>query len=428
MLKITAIDDTSPLTGVIQPGDYLKRVDGAEVRDFLDYRFLTADEDMELEFVRNGEMFSVSLEKEPDQSLGLSFPPMKPAECGNHCVFCFVDQLPSGVRETLKVKDEDYRFSFLHGNFITLSNLGKAAVKRILEYRLSPLYISVHAADPLVRRKLLGCSLDYRFIEKFRALAEGGITLHTQIVVVPGYNDGDVLKDTIARLAEFHPSAASIAVIPVGLTAHRDGLPPLRLLTEDEAKTVITVVGSFREQFRRDLGEPLVCAADEMFLIARRHLPQADYYGDFPQVENGVGMIRLFLDEFDIERLDFPDKVEPPVKAVAITGKAMASIMDKQITPILNRIEGLSVRAAAVENRFLGNSVTIAGLLAGRDILQALEGMEADYIILPPDCLNADGFFLDDLTLDEFKDAVSGEVVLSDGTFAPLFQAVKSCD
>lgn len=426
MIEIIDIVKGSLLSGIVQPGDYLNKVNRAAVRDSLDYYFLAADEELELEFSRNGESFQLQVEKNPEQSLGLTFPPLKPMECGNRCVFCFIDQLPPGVRGALKVKDEDYRFSFLHGSFITLSNLGKAALKRILNYRLSPLYVSVHAMDPAVRQKLLGRRTDDRFLEKLQALTAGGITLHTQIVVVPGYNDGEVLRGAIDGLAQFHSMVESIAVIPVGLTDHRRGLPPLRLLNSDEAVEIISMVEECRDRFTRDLGAPLVYPADEMLILAGKQIPDSAYYGDFPQLENGVGMVRRFIDEFRRDIAGYGGKIDPAASVILITGKAMAPFFNDLVIPELNRIEGLSVDCLEVTNSFLGSSVSVAGLLAGKDIIEALRGREADIIILPPDCANRDGLFIDDISIETLRNNTMAEVVLSDGTFEPLFQRISA--
>ena len=420
MLKVTGISPDSPLIDEIEPGDMLVAINGKSIRDTLDYMYLSADEELELEFSRNGEHFKLLFENEYDESLGLEFPQMKPRECGNDCVFCFVNQCPPGVRDTLNVKDEDYRFSFLHGNFITLSNIGKAGIARILEYRLSPLYISVHAMDSKVRRRLLNRKKDDGFLHKFETLAEGGITLHTQIVVVPGYNDRDILNDTITRITDYFPSAASIGVIPIGLTKHRKGLTELRLLTGAEAAAIIETVDKFRESFIAKYDDPIVYAADEMYLTADLPIPESGYYGDFPQIENGIGMVRTLLDDFDEEKSKLPKILKNKKRLLFVTGEAMSTVFTKSLLPVLNKIEGLECEVVSVKNEFFGETVSVAGLLVGRDIMNAVKEHAGDLIILPADCLNFDYKFLDDVSLKDFGENVKAPVKVFDGSFREI--------
>lgn len=425
MLRILNIEEHSPLRGKINPGDALIKINGRSVRDPLDYLFLSGDDELKMEFSRGGEFFTLHLKREDDTVPGLIFPQMKPTECGNNCVFCFVDQCPPGVRETLKVKDEDYRFSFLHGNYITLSNLGNAALKRIIEYRLSPLYVSVHALDPASRRRLLNRDKDDGFLNKFRTLLEGGITLHTQIVIVPGYNDGEILLNTLKELGGYHPGVASIGLIPVGLTSHRKNLPKLEAVHPALASTVVETCEYFRRQFIREYDDPVVFAADEMFLMAGMPVPDADYYGDFPQLENGVGMVRLFLDEFKRESQDLPGELTRQLRVLLLSGTAMTPILRENILSRLDEIEGLTLELVEVKNRFFGDTVTVAGLLAGRDILYAVRGREADLILLPPDILNSDNLFIDDLSLDEFNALVDARVKIFDGSFTEILEMLE---
>jgi len=420
-LKITGIDPDGQLAGLVRHGDKLLNINGQPVRDIIDYRFLSAEDELELEFKRGGESYLLKIERDPFEFLGLEFAPMKPGLCGNDCLFCFVDQNPPGVRNSLKIKDEDYRFSFLYGNFITLSNLGKAGIDRIIRCRLSPLYVSVHAMNITTRNRLLNRGKDDGFHRKFRALIEGGIKLHTQVVIVPGCNDGEILVDTLEKLANFHPGVASIGLIPVGLTKYREGLPPLRPLTPAEASDIIELSNIFRERFTKELGGALVYCADEMFLLAGEPIPENEYYGDFPQLENGVGMARFFLDEFHQEAEAFPAAIDFPHKMLLVTGTAFAPFIEREVIPILRKIDGIKVELAAAPNSFFGETVTVAGLLAGRDILSALNGKRADLIVLPPDCLNRDGLFLDDLSLDEFQNIIGIRTIVFDSSFLEIF-------
>ena len=424
-MRTLHIDESSPLIGDIKPGDILVSINGTAVRDQLDYQFLSADEELELTFRRSGEQLIIELEKDFDDSLGLAFPEMKPRTCGNNCVFCFVDQFPSGARETLCVKDEDYRFSFLHGNFITLSNIGRAGIARILNYRLSPLYISVHAMDRDVRNRMLGRNKDDGFLNKFRQLADGGITMHTQVVVVPGYNDGDVLADTIEKLSVYFPQTASIGLIPIGLTKHRRNLPELRLLKPDECRTIIETAELYRKKYSMNHGDPLVYCADEMFLKAGIPIPEDDYYGDYPQIENGVGLVRHLLERFEAEKNDFPVSISPARKILLVSGESIASVLESEIIPILNNIGGLTVSLVKVNNKFFGGSVTVSGLLTGNDIAEAVQHEAADLIVLPPDCLNFDGLFLDDMSIDEFSGRAGCEVIQYNWSFMDIIKSFE---
>jgi len=421
LLKIINIDENSPLYGELIIGDKLLSINGQVVRDQLDYHFLSSEEHLNLEIDRDREIYTIELDKDYDEPLGLTFPEMKPSLCGNNCIFCFVDQFPPGARQTLQVKDEDYRFSFLHGNFITLSNLGKAGIERILKYRLSPLYISVHAMNPAVRNRLLGRQKDDGFLQKFRALAEGGITLHTQIVIVPGYNDGEILCDTIEKLAEFYPQTASIALIPLGLTKFRENLTPLRLLTPEECRGIIKTADKYRRKFSEIYDDPLVYGADELFLKAGMLIPPAKYYRDFPQIENGVGLARCFLQKFNREKRYFPKSISPQRKILMPSGTSTAPILQEFIAPVMNEIDGLTAEIVLVENDFFGDTVTVSGLLTGQDIITALAGKTGDWVLLPPDCLNYDNLFLDDVSLEQFQDELRMKVMKFDWSFREVF-------
>jgi len=425
MLKTLHIDESSPLIGDIKPGDILVSINGTAVRDQLDYLFLSADEELELIFSRGGERFIIELEKDFDDSLGLTFPEMKPRTCGNDCVFCFVDQFPPGARKTLCVKDEDYRFSFLHGNFITLSNIGKAGIARILRYRLSPLYISVHAMDSDVRNRMLGRKKDDGFLDKFRRLSEGGITMHTQVVIVPGYNDGDVLEDTIEKLSEYFPQTASIGLIPIGLTKHRRNLPELRLLEAGECRKIIETAESCRNNNVETYGDPLVYCADEMFLKAGVEIPRDEYYGYYPQIENGVGLVRHFLEYFDSEKDSFPTAVSPAQKILLVSGESIAPVLEDKIVSVLNNIDGLTVSLVKVTNKFFGESVTVSGLLTGNDIADTVQDTDADLVVLPPDCLNFDDLFLDGMSIDEFSGGAGCEVIKYDWSFMDVLALLQ---
>ena len=427
-MKIIKIHPDSQIVSEAQPGDILLKINGQRVRDILDYCFLGADEELELEMKRGDDSFIIKIEKYPDEQLGLEFAPLKPLICGNNCLFCFIDQNPPGARDSLKVKDEDYRFSFLHGNYITLSNLGKASLDRIIRCHLSPLYISVHAYDSAVRNRLLNRRKDDGFIRKFEYLLKGGIILHTQVVIVPDYNDGEILADTIEWLGSCYPGVASVGVIPVGLTRHRKELPPLRLITADEALGIIEMVEKYRARFERAKGCALVYCADELFLTGGKPIPDYDYYDDYPQLGNGVGMARKFLDDFKVERERFPKSVFPPKKVLMVTGSLFSKILESEVVPLLQGIMGLSVEVIPLKNRYFGYTVTVANLIAGEDILHALRGKQGNVIILPPDILNDDGLFLDNLSIGEFNSAARMKAIPFPGSFRQILDSLSAND
>jgi len=423
-LKILEIRPDSSLSEDIEPGDLLVRINGKEVRDIIDVWFHSSDENLLLDFSRNGESFTIELEKDFEEDLGLIFPEMKPRLCGNNCIFCFVDQCPPGVREALNVKDEDYRFSFLHGNYITLSNLGEQSIKRIIEYNLSPLYISVHAMEPGVRNYLLGRKKDDHFLEKFGKLSDSGIFMHTQVVIIPGINDNEVLEDTIEKLSEYYPQVASIGLIPVGLTSQRTNLPDIKPVSKEKARGILGITDRYRAFFTEKFENPLVYAADELYLRAGVGIPDTEYYGDFPQIENGIGMVRRLLDIFEEESSNFPEKITSPRKVVFPTGITMKPVLNRYIIPKLNLITGLEVEAIEVINRFFGDPVTVSGLLGGEDILQSVKGIDADLLVLPPDCLNIDHLFIDNMSLDDFSKLVKSKVKIFTWSFLELIRGL----
>lgn len=405
----------------IKIGDELIAVNGRKVEDEIDYRFYAQDEELTLEIRRNGETTIYEIEA-GGEDLGLQFEEMQCRSCGNHCIFCFVDQNPPGVRPTLLFKDEDFRLSFLHGSYVTLTNLSRRQLQRIVEQRLSPLYISVHAVDPDLRRRMLGLRRDDRLLDKIAFLAEHRIEMQTQIVLCPGWNDGAALDETIETLAGFSPSVAGIAVVPVGLTKHRQGLVELRPVSEREAAKILKHLNKLGAEFTRKYGKRLVYPADEFFLLAGEQIPDADYYDDFPQIENGVGMVRRLLDDFDLDARYLPAAIRPTEFEI-VTGRMAAPILAEHIVPRLERVAGCTVHLRPVENRFFGGNVAVSGLLTGGDIAEQLAGTpRGDKVILPPNCLNDDGLFLDDWTVPRLQRALGRPVQQVHDSFLELFE------
>ena len=335
------------------------------------------------------------------EDLGLEFDPIRFRRCGNRCIFCFVDQNPPGVRPSLRVKDEDFRLSFLYGNYVALTRVTRADLDRIVGQRLSPLYVSVHAADPDVRRFLFGLKQDDGLFEKLEFLAGRGIVIHAQIVLCPGINDGEVLVRTLGRLAAFHPALRSTAVVPVGLTRHRKGLPDLVPVDTAGVSKTLREVSRLQRGYVKKFGEPFVYLADEFYLLAGKPVPRAGHYRDFWQKDNGVGMVRAFLDEFEEDRRQFPKSLPEKNRFVLATGVLAGPILERSVVPRLNRIRNVKAEVKVVPNRFFGESVTVSGLLIAGDIARAVEKDQGDFTLLvPANALNAEGRFLDDATAE----------------------------
>jgi putative radical SAM enzyme (TIGR03279 family) len=390
----------------LAPGDQLMAIDGEPLEDFLDFNFLSAEPVFTLEVVRRGlipRREIIDVVRDLDEEFGLVLEPPAIKRCTNKCDFCFIDQMPTGLRRSLYVKDEDYRYSFLYGNFVTTTNLREKDFQRILRYRLSPLYISVHATDPTVRERILKNPKAGELLSNLGRLAEGGIRFHTQVVLCPGVNDGDVLLRTFDDLLPFGEALLSVSVVPVGLTGHRQRLAAIEPVTATYAREIVELVDAYRERSR---GAPVAALdwskiqlSDEFYLQAELPLPGADAYGEFALVENGVGMTRLFLEEFEagLDTLEYGAG-----HAVGLlTGRMMAPLLETHVAPAL-RDRGWRAEVVEVENGLFGSSVTCAGLLGGRDLLVAARSAaDAELVLYPAECLNIEGCFLDDVAREE---------------------------
>lgn len=393
----------------INPGDELVAINGEPVPDLIAYRYLCADENLRVEIKKaNGETWLLDIEKEYGEDLGLEFtgPTFDGLRhCANKCLFCFVDQMPAGLRPGLYIKDDDYRYSFIHGNFITLTNLKPEDWDHILRWHLSPLYISVHTTNPELRRHILGNHRAGAIMEHLGRLAASGIQMHTQIVLCPGLNDGPELERTVKDLSRLFPSVQSIAVVPVGLTEWREGLFPLRRVTPVEAGEIVGRIEEWQSDFRQRFGRGLIYGADELYLLAGIPLPATAYYDDFPQTENGIGLTRLFLDEYEVTIKKIPLALTRPRRVVVATGVLVAPLLTSLVQRLAARVADLEARVVAVPNRFFGSEVTVAGLLTGQDLLTGLGEAaswareEEGLLVLPDVMLKNDApVFLDDRT------------------------------
>ncbi|HEY3490739.1 MAG TPA: DUF512 domain-containing protein [Candidatus Deferrimicrobiaceae bacterium] len=417
-------DSLAALAGIV-PGDRLISVSRKPVSDLLDLFFLTGKERFSLEWAsRSGQLYSARFRSD-EGPLGIYPEPVRVRKCRNRCIFCFVHQLPKGLRKPLYVKDEDVRLSFLHGQYVTMSDVTDEEMSRILRYRLSPLYVSIHATDPVLRRKMLGNPHAHDILQVMKRLVRNGITLHGQIVVCPGINDGSVLERSLSDLMAFRPGLSTVSVVPLGLTSHRHGLPDLRPVTPEEARATIALVDRFRREAGDNDGEPFVMAADEYYLLAGRPVPARRVYGGFAQIENGVGLVRRFLDAssalFRRKRIGRIDG-----GGVVVTGLSPIGF----VAPFLERFSlstGGRFDALAVPNRLMGPSVTVTGLVSGGDILHAFKGRRTRRLYVPSVMLrDAGDVFLDGMTPDDLGRALRTEVRLFEPTPAGFYEAVFS--
>ncbi|AQS58598.1 DUF512 domain-containing protein [Desulforamulus ferrireducens] len=420
-LLITGVEEQSIGEELgLKPGDKLVAINNQPVRDILDYRFLCAAEELVARVItQTGEEWELEIEKEYEEDLGLdfgehSFGPTR--RCHNRCLFCFVDQMAPKMRETLYIKDDDYRLSFWQGNFVTLTNVKEAELQRIIEQRLGPLYISVHTTNPELRVRMLNNRFAGKIMEQLKALAQAGITMHTQVVLCPDINDGPELKRTIEDLASLWPEVQSMAVVPVGVTKYREGLYNLRTFTPEEAGQVIELVESYQEEFMERYDYPFVFASDEFYVMAGKTIPATEKYGDFPQTENGVGLARLFLDQWEAVKDELPESLPFNRIVTLVTGTSGAAIL-QQVVDRLNQIKGLQVHLAVVKNHFFGETVTVTGLLTASDIINALKDKNlGDALILPSVMLReGEEVFLDDLTVSDVAKQLQVKVEVVDG-------------
>lgn len=407
MVRVASVRENSvaEAEGIVA-GDVLISVNGNDIRDVLDYRFYLTDTSVALRLARADKPYEVRFRKGEYDDIGLEFetPLMdKKHSCANKCVFCFVDQLPKGMRETLYFKDDDDRLSFLHGNYVTLTNLRDRDVERLIKMHISPINVSVHTTNPELRVRMMGNRRAGEVLSYLRRFADGGLTLCTQIVLCKGLNDGAELDRSMRDLAAYYPALRSCAIVPVGITKFREGLYPLELFTKEEAAAVVAQVNAFGEKCLEKYGTRLFYCADELYLKAGLPLPDEDYYEDFSQIENGVGMLTSLAAEFDFEMQDLGTALadyRPPRTVSIATGVAAYDQIASMARRLAERVQGLTVKVYRIVNRFFGETVTVSGLLTGTDLAEQLTGEDlGDELLFPETMLKADeDVFLDDTT------------------------------
>lgn len=401
----------------IVPGNRILEINKQPVRDIIDYRFLTCDEELIVKIIDNdNEQWTLEIEKDFDEELGLDFGAGafgRTRRCQNKCLFCFVDQMAPNMRDTLYVKDDDYRLSFWQGNFVTLTNVNDHELQRIISQRLGPLYISVHTTNPQLRSKMMGNPKAEKIMEQLTALAGAGIEMHTQVVLCPGINDGQELESTVSDLAGIWPAVQSVAVVPVGLTRYRQDLAQLQVFTALRAKELVKQINLWQQEFLNKFDYPFIFASDEFYIMAGLPFPPDESYADYPQTENGVGLARLFLDKWSEREEQLPRFISTPREVTVVTGSSANEIL-KPVVKRLNQIENLTVNLKRVPHRFFGESVTVAGLLTGSDILAELKGQYlGDSLIIPATMLKnqEEHVFLDDVTVVELSRQLGVEVM-----------------
>lgn len=413
----------------LEPGDALLKINGETVVDLIDYQFLCCCDQIALTVVkRDGERLLLETDKDEDEPLGLSFEgdmlaPMR--MCANKCEFCFVDQQPDGLRETLCVKDDDWRRSLLMGNYVTLTNVPDKEISRIIRRGASPLYISVHAMQGEVRARMMGNPRAARIRSQLDALARGGIRFHAQAVLCPGVNDGRVLHGTVRELMQLYPAALSLALVPVGLTAHRGELPAVERYDAPRAAALLDELAVWQKSCRAKLGTTFVYAADELYLLAGRAIPPAEEYDGYPQIENGVGLVRLLEEQYESAHAhaDFSDCPNAGRAIRVATGVSFAPCLADMLKRL--PVPGVSVRVQPIVNRFFGESVTVAGLLTARDLLEQLPRDTGEILLLTRGMLREQQeVFLDDMSFTEFQERYGGQVRVVDAGGDSLLAAL----
>lgn len=406
----------------LEAGDILLRINGNEIKDVFDYHYYTNDYNIVLLVQKvNGEEWELEIEKEEDEDLGIEFEQGFMDEyrsCRNKCIFCFIDQMPPGMRETLYFKDDDARLSFLQGNYITLTNLSEEDIKRIILYKLSPINVSVQTMNPELRCKMLKNRFAGDSLLKMKQLFEGGIKMNSQIVLCKGYNDGAELEYSIEELSSMIPHMKSLSVVPVGLTKYREGLIPLEKFTKEEANRVLEIIHKWQKKIKKEKGTRFVFASDEWYLTAGLPIPSKEYYEGYGQLENGVGMVRLFIDEVEAY-LGSKNGDNRKVEYSIATGTLAAPIIKEVLQKIKLKYPNTNGRVYAIENNFFGRDITVAGLLTGQDIMEQLTGQELGEFLMLPSVLLRSGeqVLLDDFTINDLENTlqIGIRIVQSDG-------------
>lgn len=416
LTKIASVDPGSPAARAgLRPGETLTHISGHPIVDVLDYKFYAYDPRLELTLTGpDGGSRTVRIRKEEGEDLGLNFETYlmdKARSCANRCIFCFVDQMPPGMRKTLYFKDDDARLSFLMGNYITLTNLSQREIQRVMDLRISPINISVHATDPELRTAMLKNRRAGECLDIMTRFAQAGITMNCQVVACPGVNDGPALDRTMAELGELYPAVNSIAVVPVGVTKFREGLCKIDPYTREQAAALIDQVEGFAARFRAAKGTSLVWCSDEFYLLAGRDLPEKGYYEDMAQLENGVGMLRLLSSQAELALED--EQPERETLFSIATGVSAAPFVQEIVDNAREKCGNIKGMVYPIVNRFFGETITVSGLITGTDLLEQLKGKDlGERLLIPDNMLRAgERVFLDDVTVDQLEETLGVTVI-----------------
>ncbi len=409
--KIRKIDNTSPLQGKVIPGDRLLSINGKKILDVLDYKYYAYDQHLHLELEReDGTVYSLHVEKDVGGDLGLDFESYlmdAPRSCANACIFCFIDQLPPGMRPTMYFKDDDARLSFLLGNYITLTNLSEREIQRIIDLHVSPVNVSVHATDPELRRFMLRNPRAGNCLELMRRFAAGGITMNCQIVCCPGINDGKQLHRTMEDLAGLYPQVRSVSIVPLGVTKYREGLYPLTPFTPERAAETIDEVTAFGDECKAKYGSRIFFCGDELYLKCGRPIPPDSFYEDYVQLENGVGMLRLMETEFT-SALSLSDAPSQEQNFSIAAGTSVGPYFQKLVCMAREKYDTINGKVYPIVNDFFGHSINVSGLITGQDLIRQLKGKDlGERLLISQNMIRREEKdFLDDVTLQQASEAL----------------------
>lgn len=420
----------------IEVGDLLLSINGQPVKDIIDYKFLICDEYVDIEIEKkNGEVWELEIEKEYDEDLGVQFKEAildKPRSCHNKCIFCFIDQLPKGMRETLYFKDDDSRLAFLQGNFVTLTNMSEEDIERIIKYKISPINVSVHTTNPELRIKMTNNRFAGNVYDRIKRMSNAGIKVNCQVVLCPEINDGDELEKTIEDLYKLYPQIENLAVVPVGVTKFREGLFNLKLYNKNTASEQLDRVAKLQEKYIKEIGTPFVRLSDEFYVVAERDVPVSEFYGNFKQLEDGVGMIRIFRNYINYSLSCLRESTKGSFTIV--TGVSAYNEIAKAANNIMEVNPKIKVNVKKIINNFFGETITVAGLVTAKDIIDQLSGEDIGDCIIIPDCMLRKGYelssnnekvFLDDITIEELGKTLNREILVCDYTGEDLIQIIN---
>jgi len=419
----------------IEAGDKLLLINDTEVKDIIDYKYLIVDEDVVITIEKaDGEIWDIEIEKEFGEDIGLEFKEGimdKPMSCHNKCIFCFIDQLPKGMRETLYFKDDDSRLSFLQGNFITLTNMKDDDIDRIIRYRISPINVSVHTTNPELRREMLNNRFAGELMEKLKKLADAGITINTQIVLCPEINNGEELVRTINDLYSLYPAVRNVAAVPIGITKFREGLKELKVYDKESANSEIETVNKLQEQFYKEIGEPFIRLSDEFYILAEKTIPEKEFYSEFEQLEDGIGVIRMFRDNIE----DAVDSLKDNICGhfTIPTGVSAYKEIQEAALKIMKKNPKVRIDVVKIINNYFGETITVTGLITGTDLINQLKGKDVGTLIMSNVMFRKgyelgdyeDNIMLDNYTIGDIQNTLGTTVKITDYTGEDLIEIIN---